>query len=717
METQEKRVSYYENLNQEIMNKAAVADEENFLENTFTEIYIDTLSSAGEIESGDVAYFFRSGMKINGFSLPEPEETGINDIDLFVSIYKNNPNVYVITNKEVKEIFEKAKKFYLKSLDGLYKRIDNNGDDSKVYDIAKYINDIKDKKAIVKIFLFTNGLIQETILPREETDNITFIPTIWDLDRMYRLETSGNARERISIKLSEFGKQYLNCVKVEVPEFTRKYINGDAKGEEYITGGYTTYLTVIPGELLYKIYEKYNVRLLEKNVRTFLQVKGKVNKGIRETIKETPEMFLAYNNGISATAESVSVANRGENYCIIKQIEDFQIVNGGQTTASIFNACQKNPISLKSINVQAKITVVNDEKRLKEVIPNISQYANTQNKVQGADFSANDPFHKEIEKFSRNIWAPSSTGGQKGSKWFYERLRGQYYDERSREDNVKQFDLIYPRSQYFDKVLLARYENLWEQLPYITSKGGQKGFAEFTLRLKKYRSKFVPNENYYLLLIAKAILYKNINKIVKNQGFQGYWANVTDYTFAFLSYKTAQRIDLLRIWKSQSISDSLSKAIQQVCTLIYEQLINSANGLNVTQWCKQEDCWKSIIHNIDIDLKLDKTDLIDRTSNGTGTIGTGAGSGQTGGETQLPDEVVVCKMLSSEQWWDIATWGKDTDSLETWQRGIAGGIAKRIGKNSDPTYKQAVWGVEILDIAVQKGFIHNKELEEALNKL
>ena len=93
-------------------------------------------------------------MKINGFSLPEPEETGINDIDLFVSIYKNNPNVYVITNKEVKEIFEKAKKFYLKSLDGLYKRIDNNGDDGKVYDVAKYINDIKDKKTIVKIFFY-----------------------------------------------------------------------------------------------------------------------------------------------------------------------------------------------------------------------------------------------------------------------------------------------------------------------------------------------------------------------------------------------------------------------------------------------------------------------------------------------------------------------------------------------------------------------------------
>ncbi len=710
MDTQETRSDFYLNLGQEIMNKAAVEDEENFLENTFTERYIDNLCIAGEIDSGDVAYYCRSGMKINGFSLPEPEETEITGLDLFVSIYKNKPSEFVIPNKEVKDILEKAKKFFLKSLDGLYKRIDNNGDDGKVYDVAKHIYDTKNHKSLVKIFIFTNGVIQETILPEEVINNITFKPVVWDLDRMYRLETSGNARERIIINLNEFGKQYLNCVKTVVPEIIRKYTSGDEKGEEYVTGGYTTYLTIIPGELLYKIYEKYNARLLDKNVRNFLQVRGKVNKGIRDTIKETPEMFLAYNNGISAIAENVSVVSKGENHCIIKKIEDFQIVNGGQTTASIFNACQKNPASLKSIFVQAKITVINDEIRLKEIIPNISQYANTQNRIQDADFSANDEFHKEIEKLSRTVWVPSLTGGQRKSKWFYERTRGQYSDVRSREVDVKQFDLIYPKSQYFDKLLLARFENLWEQLPYITSKGGQKNFAEFTRKISAMKidgREFVPDEVYYKSLIAKAILYIRIRKIVKNQNLLGYWSNVTDYTFAYLSYKTNRKIDLMKIWKKQEISTDLTKAIEKICVPIYKQIQNSAGGLNVTQWCKQEGCWKNLIKNLDIDL----SNLGDDSGTNPGSD---PGPDPEPGEDEL---IAACMKLDSQDWWDIASWGKQTNELAWWQRSIAGTIARFIGNNWELSPKLGKQGVIILKIAVNKGFIQDQALEEELNKL
>lgn len=717
MKMRETLNEFYQNLNQEIINKAAVEDEENFLENIFTERYIDTLCCAGEIESGDIAYYQRPRIKINGFSLPEPDEEGITDIDIFVSIFNNNTDVYSVSVNDAKKMIERAENFFFKAEEGLYSNIDNNGDEGKVYDIAKFIYDIENQKTFVRIILLTNGLIKETILERKEEGNVTFIPIIWDLDRIYRLETSGNAREKISISFKDFGSQNLHCVKIDVPEFYRKYTKGENKGEDYKTGGYTTYLTMIPGELLYGIYKKYNSRLLEKNVRAFLQVKGKVNQGIRDTIRETPEMFLAYNNGISATAEKVITVNDNGNNCIMTGIDDFQIVNGGQTTASIFNTCQKNNIPLKSIYVQAKITVIKDNVRLEEIVPYISKYANTQNKIQGADFSANDKYHQEIEKLSRSIWAPARTGGQKQSKWFYERTRGQYADVRSRETNVKHFDLVYPKSQYFDKLLLARFENLWDQLPYITSKGGQTSFAFFTIKMKKYRSQFIPDESYYKTLVAKAILYKSIRKIVRNQNLLGFWANVADYTFAYLSYKTAQRIDLAKIWQAQDISASLTEAIRKSCEPIYNHIVKSANGLNVTQWCKQEACWKSIIKNVDVDLNLDKNDLVDRRAGKTNTALPSNPSSGNEPDGPADPEIRVCMKISGQQWWDIAKWGKDTDALENWQRSIAGGIARRISNNAEPSIKQAIQGVIILKTAVRKGFINNTELEEELKDL
>ena len=78
--------------------------------------------------------------------------------------------------------------------------------------------------------------------------------------------------------------------------------------------------------------------------------------------------------------------------------------------------------------MQAKITVI-DSSRIDSIAPYISLYANTQNKVTGADFSANDPFHVRLEELSRTIWAPAPEGGQRQTRWFYERARGQYADE------------------------------------------------------------------------------------------------------------------------------------------------------------------------------------------------------------------------------------------------------------------------------------------------
>jgi hypothetical protein len=102
-----------------------------------------------------------------------------------------------------------------------------------------------------------------------------------------------------------------------------------------------------------------------------LQLKGAVNRGIRETLIHLPERFLAYNNGISATASKVELRDLG-GVSGIRRIHDFQIVNGGQTTASIHSSLMKKESDLTKVFVQMKLTVV-EPQHLQEVVPEISR--------------------------------------------------------------------------------------------------------------------------------------------------------------------------------------------------------------------------------------------------------------------------------------------------------------------------------------------------------
>ena len=102
-------------------------------------------------------------------------------------------------------------------------------------------------------------------------------------------------------------------------------------------------------------------------------------------------MFFAYNNGIAATATEVDTEQTPEGL-VITRIKDLQIVNGGQTTASIANAvltARKNEfIDLERIKVPMKISVL-DHDMSEKIIPKISEYSNSQNKVDASDFFSN----------------------------------------------------------------------------------------------------------------------------------------------------------------------------------------------------------------------------------------------------------------------------------------------------------------------------------------
>ena len=86
---------------------------------------------------------------------------------------------------------------------------------------------------------------------------------------------------------------------------------------------------------------------------------------------------------------------------------------------------------MEGVNVQTKLIIIkvnteNEKDRYileDEMVSKISEYANTQNKINKSDLLANTRFMSDIEKYSRSIWIPSLDNRKEESKWYFERAR------------------------------------------------------------------------------------------------------------------------------------------------------------------------------------------------------------------------------------------------------------------------------------------------------
>ena len=372
-------------------------------------------------------------------------------------------------------------------------------------------------------------------------------------------------------------------------------------------------MTALNGEQIINIYEKYGKKLFEKNVRTFLQFRGNVNKGLRNTIKQSPEMFFAYNNGLTATATHVVILNDK-----IIEIENLQIVNGAQTTSAIY-AAHKNTgknelIELSNISVQMKLSVVKDNEFQNEFVKKVSEYANTQNKVNKSDFFSNSHFHQEFKKRSLRIYAPAIDGAQKRTLWFYERVRGEYLNEQAYKSvsEKKQFKIDSPPKQSLDKTFLSKSENSWLMKPHIVAKGAQYSFVAFaeymTVHMEENEN-FVSDE-YFKRAIARVILFKATEKLISDSDWYGggYRAQTVTYTIAYLAFyieKVKNKyLDFGLIWEQQKLPNTLIKAINTLSEAVYSCITSPPHGsANIAQWCKKEACWHNVQElNLNVDL-------------------------------------------------------------------------------------------------------------------
>jgi hypothetical protein len=495
-------------------------------------------------------------------------------LSLFITDFQDSEKVESVTNQNAQKAANRAARTYnfIKKLN-----ITSIEPSSNEYTMFRTIKDFLPNITQIRIYYLTDGQLKKTGDGHTAIGGLPVFYNYWDIQRLYRLVSSGREYEPIEINFEEKFGSTINCLSMHTN-----------------TEEYKGYLAIIPGNILASLYEEYGSRLMELNVRSFLQQRGKVNRGIRETILNEPHRFLAYNNGISATAEEIQTKRTPQGDLAINSIKGLQIVNGGQTVASINRANKIDRFKhLDELSVQAKISVVKAS-FLGELVPKISRYSNTQNAVNEADFASNDPFHISIEKLANSIWAPGEQ-----TRWFYERARGQYEVARNRIAGTsvakrRVFDEQTPKSQKFTKTDLAKYYYCWEQKPNIVSLGSQKNFVNFMTHIAKDHPGFTPNEDFYKDLISKAIIYKTAEKIARKHKFPSYRANAVAYTIAFISFKTLGRLNLRPIWDKQEIPEVLNDLLDHWMPVVWQKFIDTAGNRNPSEWAKKSECWEKI---------------------------------------------------------------------------------------------------------------------------
>jgi len=556
-----------------------------FVEDVFFEKFCEYLTDAGELDTADRAdYRGRpgSGIRVDGYGGDPIDSSGT--LSLIIADFNQSHEVGRLTGTEMNAIFRRLSRFLQKALEPTWRNALE--ETSRAFGLADLIAQRWNGINRARLILISNRELSERVDGREanEFDGRTITYSVWDIKRLHRFATIGHGKEDIEINLKEdFG--------VALPVLPAHLSEED----------YESYLVVVPGRILAGIYDRWGARLLEQNVRVFLQARGNVNKGIRNTLQNEPGMFFAYNNGITATAEAVFTEEQA-GQLILTGLRNFQIVNGGQTTASIHVAF-RNKIDLSKVFVQMKLSIVAPE-RAEEIVPKISEYANSQNRVNAADFFANHPFHIRMEDFSRRIYAPSPDGTFWQTKWFYERARGQYNDARSllTPAQRKKFDLENPRAQLISKTDIAKFLIVWEPRPDKVSLGAQKNFAYFAHAIgnawKKREKDF--NETFFKDAIAKAIVFKRTERIVSGQPWYegGYRANIVAYAISKIAHDVAEMkksVDFSRIWDQQSISEQMEKALAHVAKVVHDVLVEPPSGIrNVTEWAKKQACWERV---------------------------------------------------------------------------------------------------------------------------
>lgn len=721
-----------------------------------TQMIVGYIQAMGDVDQVNFcSYDNGNGVALDGWGVNGDEE--LISIDLFLSVYVDPESSKRINANELDRHFNWMYRFFEQSKNG---KVLNNIVEKKsdLYQVADIIHNTE-KIDRNRLFLLTNAIAPANYEkePAELEQGTTCEYIIWDAKRVMRQNNIISGKDPIIVDFDADYNCPLPCI--QMPD---------------VSDNVACYLCVIPGTILSQIYHKYHQQILEQNVRTFLQFKGASNKGIRDTMighkasyreklkgiedfDPEPDMFFAYNNGISTTAADIEIRTT-ENGMEITRIKDWQIVNGGQTTASInavFNMKDVNISKLSKVFVSMKVSVIKDKEKQTEIVQKISRFANTQSAVKKSDFNINEPFLVDIENLSRQEWCKTPSG-KPVSKWFFERNRGQYLDKAKRNNTAaaeREFYAEYPQSQMFDKTMLSKFMMSWMENPASVCKGGENNYSVFFNRIKSLGIKF--DSNVYRRTVAKGILFKAIDALYGKDGIQlpGYKSNMVAYTLSALGMLSGKKLDLVSIWDQQYVM-SLSVLNNMTIDLysIYAKLLNGKEHISykVKQQYTSEDgkkrnrflnidipkeeldklkattlyrvleyvkkiepiIWDHLI-NVDEGININEWtkssrcwDVLKTKLNNLGeSISIPqdilASAGEQVTEINEAQQAVIAKAgeIKAETWFNLNKWGKENEYLTPTETSFIGNFAFMVKRNRPFTYKQAKWALSIYEKA------------------
>ncbi len=660
----------------------SLTSETPFSQELFTGLILERLEEAGHLNATLPLYqegrVRNAAYRIDGYAYDEDRSR----LDLFTTIHSGDLPPAKLPAADVTKALERALRFASACVDGLASRLEPANTDAS--DLARLIETEAKNLTAIRIVLLTDGIVG-TFNPPTEWRGKPLEFEAYDIVRLYRVLGEGETRADIAVDLVSLTGKGLPCLHVP------------AQNDDY-----DAYLAVLPGDVLFQIYEQYGVRLLELNVRAFLGLQGRksVNAELRRTIADRPSMFLAFNNGIVATVDDIDVATGEAGNLEVRGLRGLQIVNGGQTTASLHRARRKDSLSLKHVAVPVKIIKVGGAD-LSEMVSSISRAANRQNTVQLADFSANDPFHQQIETLSNTTWLDDGK-----SRWFYERARGSYLAAEQkaayRKTDQKTFRQQTPKNRRLSKLDVSRYLSAWSGLPDKVCLGGQKNFQNFMQRLKDEPPQ-PPDQSWFKRLVAIAILYRAAEKKIKSMKFPAYGAQITAYVVAGIAHCTGGRIDFHRLWSRQSVSSELEQLFADWAQQLNVALRETAGQRNPSEWFKKPDCWREIqaqlpalVDPLPPELSYSKADgeLIMVPATGTHSVAD-------------YERIARCMTISGAAWLEVAERGQKAGIIHWKVAGICRTMAQYAagGWDRKPSAKQAKPALDAVMAAETAGLL------------
>ena len=564
----------------EIQDRMANADGlDAYSEGIFTERVMNHMAEFGMTGDPQVCHVSAkvgsANIALSGYAFSEQ----VDQLDLFVSLYGACDEITPISDSEVKAKAEQCIRFLSNCVQG---RLATSLDAShEAYPLVRTLRECYATLDQIRIYVLTDKHAKaKKFQPRDVNGKLVMLE-VMDIERLFRHWSEGKPREELVVDFVEACGDVLPCV----------HVPGSANEYDYA-------LTVVPGEALRFVYERFGQRILEANVRSFLGTTGKVNKAIRDTLRDRPGRFMAYNNGIVVVADEIGLAKTKDNGPGIRFLKGMQIVNGGQTTASIYFTKRKDPgIDLSTVRVPMKVIKLRADLPADEeaIISDISRCANSQNAVRLSDLSANKPFHVELEKLSFTTYCPDGIG-----RWFYERATGSYNTHLAREGTtparLRQLKDSLPAARKITKTDLAKFLNAWDQEPQTVSLGAQKNFESFMRDVDAgitAGSVSLPDVQDFKNMVAKAILYKRAHSLVRPM-FKAFQGNVAAYVIALISEKLGDRFVLDRVWNRQGVSDQLADQIRVWAHEVHDVLQRTAGGRMLSEWAKRDECWSAV---------------------------------------------------------------------------------------------------------------------------